>query len=136
MEVGFYHAGGTCQQLQKGPLASVGGDNAESLAWLAGIMKLRLEENPWPQSGVRSWLTDMPPLPESHSPDGGHWTNSVAVCAIMKDENITDVVEWLAYYKCALVLLMSADSEHVACVSARRQFNKAPTEIQELGDVL
>ena len=62
----------------------------------------RLDENPWPESGVTPWLSGLPKLPETHSPVSEHWTNSVAICAIMKDENITDVREWLTYYRCAL----------------------------------
>lgn len=40
-------------------------------------------------------------MPHSHSPDSPQWSNSFAVCAIMRDENITDVREWIHYYKCA-----------------------------------
>jgi hypothetical protein len=29
------------------------------------------------------------------------WNNSIAICALMRQENITDVVEWLSYYKYA-----------------------------------
>ena len=50
---------------------------------------------------VVPWLTGMPALDESHSPGSNEWSNSVAICAIMKDENIDDLVEWLAYYRCA-----------------------------------
>jgi hypothetical protein len=43
------------------------------------------------------------------------WTNSVAVCATMKEENITDVKEWLAYYKyvfsCSRVLIFNCITE-------------------------
>lgn len=43
---------------------------------------------------------DLPELPEYRSPQGKEWTNSVAICAITKDENTTDVREWVLYHKC------------------------------------
>ena len=61
--------------------------------------KLRLENNPeylWVK-----WLEGLEPLPWSHGPDAPSWDNSVALCATMKDENITDIREWLTYYQCA-----------------------------------
>ena len=39
---------------------------------------------------------------DRHGPDSEEWDNSFAICSIMKDENITDVREWLTYYRCAL----------------------------------
>jgi hypothetical protein len=36
---------------------------------------------------------------EEHAPWHANWRNSVAICAIMRQENITDVVEWLSYYR-------------------------------------
>lgn len=66
-----------------------------------GTKQYRLDENPWPQSGVTPWLSGLPKLPESHAPNSEHWSNSIAICAIMKDENITDVAEWVSYHKCA-----------------------------------
>jgi hypothetical protein len=38
-------------------------------------------------------------LSDEHAPWHKNWDNSVAVCATMRHENITDVVEWLSYYK-------------------------------------
>lgn len=32
--------------------------------------------------------------------DSDQWDNSMAVCAIMKNENVSDVLEWLQYHKC------------------------------------
>ena len=29
------------------------------------------------------------------------WDNSIAICATMKSENVTDVREWLQYYRCS-----------------------------------
>jgi hypothetical protein len=74
-------------------------------AVLAGLLRaetpqLRLSENKWPDSGTRPWLSGMPLMSGSHSPNSVHWTNSIALCAVMKDENITDIVEWLLYYQC------------------------------------
>jgi hypothetical protein len=37
--------------------------------------------------------------PQDHAPWHENWNNSIAICAIMRQENITDVVEWLSYYK-------------------------------------
>ena len=31
------------------------------------------------------------------------WANSLAICATMRNENVTDVVEWLQYHKCASI---------------------------------
>ena len=44
---------------------------------------------------------DLPNLPEDRSPDSPTWNNSVAICAIMKEENAKDVREWLLYHRCA-----------------------------------
>jgi hypothetical protein len=63
--------------------------------------QLRLTQNLWPLAASRPWLENLPPLPKSHGPDSPKWNNSVAICAIMKDENLTDVREWLTYYRCA-----------------------------------
>lgn len=43
---------------------------------------------------------DVEPLPENRSPQSDEWDNSVAICAIMKGENTTDVREWLMYHRC------------------------------------
>lgn len=32
------------------------------------------------------------------------WPNTVAICAIMRDENPEDIRQWLRYHKCALLL--------------------------------
>ena len=37
----------------------------------------------------------------SHSPWAKGWNNSIMICSVMKNENITDVREWLQYYRCA-----------------------------------
>jgi hypothetical protein len=38
-------------------------------------------------------------LSDDHAPWHTNWNNSIAICASMQHENITDVVEWLSYYK-------------------------------------
>jgi hypothetical protein len=38
--------------------------------------------------------------PDHLAPWHPSWNNSIAICAVMRQENITDVVEWLLYYKC------------------------------------
>lgn len=44
---------------------------------------------------------DLPALLNStHGPNSTAWNNSVAICATMKEENATDVKEWLLYYQC------------------------------------
>ena len=48
---------------------------------------------------MERWLESLPAMSEGHSPDSPQWSNSFAVCAIMRDENITDVREWLRYYR-------------------------------------
>ena len=45
---------------------------------------------------------DVPALSHSYAPwNPVNWKNTVALCATMRDENVTDVMEWLNYYKCA-----------------------------------
>jgi hypothetical protein len=41
----------------------------------------------------------MPMMPPNHAPDSEEWSNSIALCSIMRDENVTDVMEWLKYYQ-------------------------------------
>lgn len=41
------------------------------------------------------------PIPDDvHAPWNKKWRNSIAICATMRQENVTDVVEWLTYYRC------------------------------------
>lgn len=42
---------------------------------------------------------DLPLLPFDRSPDSELWDNSVAICACMLQENVTDVREWLVYHR-------------------------------------
>ena len=82
--------------------AKLAGSHADSddvlLAEAPRPNKLRRDTPPpW---GTR-WVQDMPALPPLHAPDSPTWKDTVAVCAIMRDENITDVREWLQYYRCA-----------------------------------
>lgn len=60
---------------------------------------LRLQTNPFPGAYFVPWLEGMEPLPEEFGPSSKSWDNSFAVCSIMKDENITDVREWISYYR-------------------------------------
>lgn len=50
------------------------------------------------------WHNDVEALPEDRSPMGHDWDNSVAICAIMRGEFMTDVREWLLYHKCVSLL--------------------------------
>lgn len=45
----------------------------------------------------------LPPKPKSKGPDSAAWSNSVGVCSLIKDENATDVREWVLYYRYAYV---------------------------------
>lgn len=39
------------------------------------------------------------PKPEDAGPDSPVWRNSIAICSMIKDENSTDVREWVMYYR-------------------------------------
>lgn len=60
--------------------------------------QVRLESN---SDYMNRWLSDLPVMSESHAPESEEWSNSFAVCSIMRNENLSDVMEWLRYYKCA-----------------------------------
>lgn len=60
------------------------------------VQQKRLEEN---HGALTRWLEGLPTMPPSHSPESEQWTNRIAVCSIMRDENITDVAEWIRYYQ-------------------------------------
>lgn len=45
--------------------------------------------------------TNLPWLPAAHSPNATNWNNTVALCTVMYNEEYSDVVEWLQYYRCA-----------------------------------
>lgn len=48
-------------------------------------------------------------LPELDEPvRAASGPNSVALCTVMKEENSTDVREWLSYYRCVLSCTRSA----------------------------
>ena len=49
---------------------------------------------------VKRYEGDLPQLPLERGPDSDTWDNSVAICACMLKENITDVREWLQYHRC------------------------------------
>jgi hypothetical protein len=63
--------------------------------------QLRLDRNVRPESAYTPWLQGLPTMGFDHSPTSSQWTNSIAFCTIMKDENITDIREWLTYHRCA-----------------------------------
>lgn len=46
---------------------------------------------------------DLTALSAKHSPHSSEWTNSVAICAIAKNENTTDIREWVLYHRCVVV---------------------------------
>jgi hypothetical protein len=43
-----------------------------------------------------------PPLPASRAPDQPGWSNSIAICTCIKDEQPADLQEWVQYHKYAL----------------------------------
>lgn len=46
------------------------------------------------------WLSGLPAMSAAdHAPTGRAWKNNVAICSTMKDENVTDVREWLQYHR-------------------------------------
>ena len=47
-------------------------------------------------------------LPLSFGPWNIKWENSIAICAVLRDENVTDVREWLQYHRCGYVFLLFA----------------------------
>lgn len=53
-----------------------------------------------PVSSLEQQPGDLPPLNPDRSPESATWVNSVAVCACMLKENVTDVREWLLYHRC------------------------------------
>lgn len=46
-------------------------------------------------------LAQQQPPQREVDPESETWDNSVAVCAIMKQERLSDIREWLLYHKCA-----------------------------------
>lgn len=53
-----------------------------------------------------AWLAD---------PYEANWPNTVAVCAIMKEENAKDVQEFLEYHRCAFSTMV-APWCHIRCI--------------------
>ena len=49
--------------------------------------------------------TNLPWLPEAHSPNATSWNDTVALCTVIYNEELADVREWLHYYRraCARV---------------------------------
>ena len=61
---------------------------------------MRLEPIVSLRPNVKRYEGDLPQLPHERGPDSDTWDNSVAICACMLKENITDVREWLQYHRC------------------------------------
>jgi hypothetical protein len=47
---------------------------------------------------------DVPKLSNVRAPWGTAWRNSLALCSTVRQENATDLREWLMHYRCALLL--------------------------------
>lgn len=45
--------------------------------------------------------------PSDRAPWHPRWSNSIAICAVMRGENATDVREWLGYYRCGTAVPVS-----------------------------
>lgn len=43
--------------------------------------------------------SELPALSLEHAPWATRWNNTLAICTTMRDENNTDVIEWLSYYR-------------------------------------
>ena len=58
----------------------------------------------------------LPQLSNEKAPWNWRWRNSIAICTSVRQENTTDLREWLLYYQCALPtgdLVRRPDSGHV-----------------------
>lgn len=60
------------------------------------------------------------PKPDSLGPDSAAWSNTVAICSLIKDENSTDVREWVIYYRCAQCLVHCRTASSRAKLSHER----------------
>jgi len=72
-------------------------------SWSKSLINLELApSSPWqPRPAHRIWaLSNLERLPVDYGPDCTAWTNSFALCVCLKDENITDVREWVACHRC------------------------------------
>ena len=67
----------------------------------------------WRQSHKQG---DLPLMPFDRSPDSNTWDNSVAICACMLQENVTDVREWLIYHRYHLLKWLTC-----ACIPSEVQ---------------
>jgi hypothetical protein len=73
--------------------------------------------------------------PDHFAPWHPSWKNSIAICAVMRQENITDVVEWLSYYKYVPKILVgtivkpaSHEAGHSCILSGGLERQKADTQ--------
>lgn len=77
---------------------------AEPAVALHRVPKRSLSSGSGPQHGDLAVFkpveaTREQPLIHRDAPWHESWDNSIAMCAIMRDEALQDVREWLAYYK-------------------------------------
>jgi hypothetical protein len=49
----------------------------------------------------------------NQNPQSGEWDNTIAVCAIMKQERLSDIREWLLYHR---YVFLSSSSSAASCV--------------------
>lgn len=64
------------------------------------------------------------PKPDTSGPDSPTWRNSMAICSMIKDENSTDVREWVLYYRYAFLRVRTPSCEvrvTSACDAIARQ---------------
>jgi hypothetical protein len=58
---------------------------------------------------------DLPALPDERSPDDASWDNGIALCACMREENTTDIREWILYHRCASMMIWFRPSCQLCC---------------------
>lgn len=59
------------------------------------------------------------PLPPDRAPDHSHWSNSIAICTSIKDENLQDMVEWVEYHKYVRFAVPMRCADACACPCSR-----------------
>ena len=89
------------------------------------VLKRRWSSNYRTMVSESAHMTRLPSLAASrlqhqqslfYSPFFGAWNNSIMICAVMKRENITDVIEWLDYHRCAATSVVC----HCTCIVLSR----------------
>ena len=92
----------TAARMAAKPLPQEAANVVQSLReWQKGVAgKTQTKEEEQPQSSKKE---NKSPKPQKDvDPQSEEWDNSVAVCAIMKQEKLSDIREWLLYHQCAL----------------------------------